>query len=162
MTYYNLVYRMGEERFAERLLQSGVTGAILPDLPLDEASGWIKTGEEHNLSPVLLAAPTTREERLSEIAAKSKGFVYAVGLLGVTGEREELSSSASVLAGAIKRHTDTPVLVGVGISTPEQAKEVCRVADGVVVGSALVRRILENKSRKEIGEFVGGIREALD
>jgi tryptophan synthase alpha chain len=162
MTYYNLVYRMGEERFAEQLLKSGVTGAILPDLPLDEADNWIKVGESSGLATVLLAAPTTRDQRLLDIVAKSRGFVYAVGLLGVTGEREELSESATVLASRLKSHTDKPVLVGVGISNPAQAKAVCQTADGVVVGSALVRRILESENLLAITEFVKGLRESLD
>jgi len=162
MTYYNLVYRMGEERFTEQLLQSGVTGAILPDLPLDEAGQWIEVSKKSDVSSVLLAAPTTRDERLSEIAEKSRGFIYAVGLLGVTGERDELSDSATLLASRLKSRTEKPVLIGVGISNPATAKKACRAADGVVVGSALVRRLLEEKDMTEIAAFVKSLRSALD
>ncbi|HTX01294.1 MAG TPA: tryptophan synthase subunit alpha, partial [Acidimicrobiales bacterium] len=108
------------------------------------------------------AAPTTPDDRLGRIAAASRGFLYAVGLLGVTGERAELAESAMVLAARCKAVTDLPVLVGVGISTPEQAVKVCSVADGVVVGSALVRRVLEGATPEQAGDLVAELRSALD
>jgi len=115
---------------------------------------------------VLLAAPTAPDQRLERIVGRSRGFVYAVGLLGVTGERSSLADSAVVIARRLKAVTDLPVLVGVGISTPEQAVEVCEVADGVVVGSALVRRVLESgadeASADVVAEVVGSFRTALD
>ena len=119
-----------------------MAAAILPDLP---ARGGRGSGAPRRtpagVETVLLAAPTTPDERLERICARSRGFVYGVGLLGITGERDALAASAAVIAGRLKAVTDLPVLVGVGISTPAQAVEVCEVADGVVVGSAVVRRV---------------------
>lgn len=162
MTYYNLVFHAGHERFARSLEAAGVAGAILPDLPLEEVGPWAAAADAAGIETVLLAAPTAPDERLVPICDRARGFVYGVGLLGVTGERSELAASAVVIAERLKQCTDKPVLVGVGVSTPEQAVEVCRVADGVVVGSALVRRLLEGAGPSEAGELVGGFRRALD
>jgi tryptophan synthase alpha chain len=162
MTYVNLVYRFGWERFARTLVASGGCAAILPDLPLEEVGQWAEAADGAGVETVMLAAPTSPDERLERIVARSRGFVYAVGLLGITGERDELASSALVIAARLKQLTDLPVLVGVGISTPEQAVQVCEVADGVVVGSAVVRRALETDSPEAVAELVGTFRAALD
>lgn len=162
MTYVNLVYRFGWERFARTLVESGVSATILPDLPLEEAGEWSAAADAAGVETVMLAAPTTPDERLVRIVERSRGFVYAVGLLGITGEREQLAASATVIAGRLKQVTDLPVLVGVGVSTPEQAVEVSQVADGVVVGSAIVRRSLESGSPDAVADLVGSFREALD
>ncbi|MEZ5383065.1 MAG: tryptophan synthase subunit alpha [Microthrixaceae bacterium] len=162
MTYYNLVFRPGVTRFAGELAQAGIAGAILPDLPLDEAGPWTEAADAAGVETVLLAAPTTPDERLERIAERSRGFLYAVGLLGITGERAELAASAKEIARRAKAVTDLPVLVGVGVSTPAQAVEVCEVADGVVVGSAVVRRVLEGGSPEQVADLVGQFREALD
>lgn len=162
MTYYNLVYRFGLDRFGAELAAAGVSGAIVPDLPLDEAGPWIDAAERAGVEPVLLAAPTSPDDRLAAICERSRGFVYGVGLLGVTGEREALAATAKEVASRLKATTDTPVLVGVGVSTPEQAVEVCEVADGVVIGSAIVRRLLEGASPEEVAALVGDFRSALD
>ncbi len=162
MTYYNLVARGGHVRTAHQLADAGVAGAILPDLPLDEATDWLATAASAGVDAVLLAAPTTPDDRLDAICEASRGFLYAVGLLGVTGERDRLAGSATRLAARCTARTDLPVLVGVGISSADQAREVCRVADGVVIGSALVRRILGGAGPDEAAEFVAGVRRALD
>lgn len=162
MTYVNLVYRFGWERFASTLASSGVSAAILPDLPLEEVGEWATAADEAGVETVMLAAPTTPDGRLERIVARSRGFVYAVGLLGITGERDALAASATVIARRLKAVTDLPVLVGVGISTPAQAVEVCQVADGVVVGSAVVRRALETGSPEAVADLVGSFRTALD
>ena len=112
--------------------------------------------------PAASHAPTAPDERLERIVVRARGFVYAVGLMGVTGERAALADSATVIASRLKAITDVPVLVGVGISSPEQAVEVCEVADGVVVGTALVRRVLETRSPEAAGELIGSFRDALD
>ncbi|MCY3807743.1 MAG: tryptophan synthase subunit alpha [bacterium] len=162
MTYYNIAHHMGHERFARSLATSGISGAILADLPLEESGPWTAAADEAGVETVLLAAPTASGERLEAICARARGFVYAIGLLGVTGERAALASSALVIAGRLKEVTDLPVLVGVGVSTPAQAAEATTVADGVVVGSAVVRRLLEGEGPDGVGSFVADLRRALD
>lgn len=161
MTYYNIAFRAGHRRFAESLLEAGVTGAILPDLPLEEAGEWAAVADEVGIETILLAAPTAPDERLPRICERARGFVYGVGLVGITGEREELASSAIEMARRLKAVTDKPVLIGVGISNPEQAAAACEVADGVVVGSAIVRRMIES-GPAGVGELVAEFRSALD
>jgi tryptophan synthase alpha chain len=162
MTYYNIAYHMGHERFAAELAGAGVSAAILPDLPYEEVGPWATAADAAGVETVLLAAPTAPDDRLPMICKRARGFVYAVGLLGVTGERDALASSATEIARRLTAVTDTPVLVGVGISDAAQAIEVCEVADGVVVGSALVRRLLAGEGPAGAATFIGGIRAALD
>ena len=162
MTYYNLVYRGGHRRMAASLAGAGVAGAILPDLPLDEAGDWTAAADQAGVETVMLAAPTTTDERLAAITARCGGFVYGVGLMGVTGERAALAASASVMARRLKAATDKPVLIGVGISNPDQAVEASAVADGVVVGSALVRRLLDGTGPDGAAALVASFRSALD
>jgi len=162
MTYANLVFRFGWERFARRCAEVGVAGAILPDIPLEELGPWAEAADAAGVETVLLAAPTSPDDRLARICRRSRGFVYAVGLLGITGERDALAESATVIAKRLKDTTDLPVLVGVGIGTPEQAVEVCEVADGVIVGSAIVRRMLEQGTADAVAELVGAFRDTLD
>ncbi len=161
MCYYNTVFRAGHERFATQVRDAGVSGVIVPDLPLEESSDWCKAADDAGLATVMLAAPTAPDDRLPRIAARSRGFVYAVGLLGVTGERESLASSAVTIAARVKRATDLPVLVGVGVSDAAQAVEACTVADGVIQGAAIMRRLLDD-GVDEVGRFVGEVRAALD
>ena len=162
MTYGNIAYRMGYQRFASSLTQSGVSGCILPDIPLEEVAPWTTAADAAGVETVLLAAPTSPDERLVRIAQRSRGFVYAVGLLGITGVRDQLADSAKVIAKRLKEVTDLPVLVGVGVGTPEQAVEVCEVADGVVVGSAMVQRMLDGGGPEGVSELIGEFRSALD
>ncbi len=162
MTYYNLFSRTGHRRMASLLVEAGVSGVILPDLPVDEVGEWKAEAERAGLATVLLAAPTTPDRRLRLIAANASGFLYAVGLMGVTGERESLAASAIEIAARCKHVTELPVLVGVGISTPEQAVSVCRVADGAVVGSAVVRRMLDEKGPDWVADLVRSFRAGLD
>jgi tryptophan synthase alpha chain len=162
MTYYNTVHRYGHERFAASLAAAGVAGAIVPDLPLEEVGDWADAADAAGVETVLLAAPTGSDERLARICDRSRGWVYGVGLLGVTGERAELARSALEIARRLKALTDKPVLVGVGVSTPDQAAEVARVADGVIVGSALVRRLLDGGGPEGAGAFVAELRAGLD
>jgi tryptophan synthase alpha chain len=162
MTAYNLVFRAGHERFARTLVANGVHGAVLPDLPVDELGGWAEVAAREGVETILLAAPTTPDDRLALICERSHGWVYGVGVLGVTGERDSLASSAAVIAKRLKTHTDKPVLVGIGVSTPEQAVEVCEEADGVIVGSALVRRLLDGAGPDGAAGFVAELRAGLD
>jgi tryptophan synthase alpha chain len=162
MTYYNIAFHMGHERFAHSLVDAGVAAAILPDLPLEEVDPWAAAADAAGVETVLLAAPTAPDERLPRICARARGFVYAVGLLGVTGERDALAETAVVMAKRLKAVTDVPVLVGVGVSNVDQARAVCEEADGVVVGSALVRRLLEGAGPDGAAAFVAELREGLD
>ena len=162
MTAYNIAFRAGHERFARTLASNGVAGAILPDLPVDEVAGWAADADAAGVDTILLAAPTTPDERLERICARSRGWVYGVGSLGVTGERASLAETASSIAKRLKAHTDLPVLIGIGVSNAQQAREVCRDADGVIVGSALVRRILEGCGPEGAAEFVGELRAGID
>jgi tryptophan synthase alpha chain len=162
MTYYNLAFRMGHERFAASLVAAGVSAAILPDLPLEEVGPWATAADAAGIETVLLAAPTAPDDRLPRVVARARGFVYAVGLLGVTGERDALASSALIIARRLKAITDKPVLVGVGVSNAQQAVEVCSIADGVVIGSALMRRVLEGEGPEGAGSFIAEVRAALD
>ena len=162
MTYYNLVARFGDIRCAEHLRACGVDGAIIPDLPLDELDGWGDAADAAGVETVLLAAPTTPDDRLARICDRSRGFVYGVSLMGVTGERDELAVHAAEMGRRCKATTDKPVLLGVGISTPEQAAQAAATADGVIVGSALVRRLLGGGGPEEAASFVRLLRTALD
>jgi tryptophan synthase alpha chain len=162
MTYYNLCYHAGHERFASWLVDAGVSGAILADLPLEELAPWAEVADRTGVATVLLAAPTGDDERLRRVCERSRGFVYSVSLLGVTGERASLATTALGIAGRLKALTDRPVLAGVGISNAEQAVEACQVADGVVMGSALLRRRLDGASVEEVAGVVAGVRAALD
>jgi tryptophan synthase alpha chain len=162
MTYYNLAFHMGHERFASSLAEAGVAAAILPDLPLEEVGPWAAAADAAGVETVLLAAPTAPDDRLPQVVARARGFVYAVGLLGVTGERDALAASSLVIARRLKAVTDKPVLVGVGVSTAQQAVEVSQVADGVVIGSALMRRVLEGEGPTGAAAFVAEVRAALD
>jgi tryptophan synthase alpha chain len=161
MCYYNTVFRAGHERFARMLTSAGVSGAIVPDLPLEESAEWCVAADAADVATVMLTAPTAPDDRLPRIAARSRGFVYAVGLLGVTGERETLSASATAIAGRVKRVTDLPVLVGVGISDAQQAGQACAVADGVIQGASVMRRLLD-EGVESVGNYVAQVREAID
>ena len=161
MCYFNTVHAMGLERFAGALAQAGVSGAIIPDLPLEEVGEWAGQADARGIETILLAAPTAPDERLPRIVERCRGFVYAVGLLGVTGERAELSSTATNIAQRLKKVTDLPVLVGVGVSNAEQAREAVRVADGVIQGASVVRRLMES-GPEEVGRYVDEVRRAID
>jgi tryptophan synthase alpha chain len=140
MTYANPVWHAGHASFLGACVDAGV---IMPDLPVDEAADWLTACGEASVSPVFLAAPDTPDTRLRAIADASRGFVYCVATYGVTGARDRLSETATNLVRRLRPATDLPLLLGVGISEPGQAAQACAVADGVVVGSALVQPLLE-------------------
>ncbi|UAC02377.1 tryptophan synthase subunit alpha [Dactylosporangium vinaceum] len=155
-TYANLVIRAGAAEFCSRLRKAGFTALIVPDLPLEECA---EVAEHIDL--ILLASPATPDARLAEIARQSRHFVYAVTVMGTTGERTELAASAATLAARLKQRTDLPVLLGFGISTPEQAAEAASLADGAVVGAALMRRILDGAGPDEAADYVRALRTAM-
>jgi tryptophan synthase alpha chain len=162
MTYCNLVFRAGTKRFAAELAAAGVTGAIVPDLPLEESEEWEADAAAEGVETVLLAAPVTPAARLDLICRRSHGFVYGVNLMGVTGARANLALSSAVLAQRLKAVTTKPVLMGFGISGPDQAVEATRFSDGVVVASALMRAAIDGATPEQVGELVGAIRAAID
>jgi tryptophan synthase alpha chain len=150
MTYLNPVLAYGYDRFAVDAAAAGVSGFIVPDLPVDEADDWLEVCAANDEAPVLLAAPNAARERLVRIAAASRGFVYCVASLGVTGPRSELPGSARALVASLRALTDTPLLVGVGISSPAQAAEAASFADGAIVGTALVETLLAGDPRETL------------
>jgi tryptophan synthase alpha chain len=166
MTYANIVRRIGEDRFADELASRGVDGAIVADLPLEESGDWEAAAAAHNVAPILLAAPNASDERIAEVCRRSRGFVYGVSLLGVTGPRQSLSDLARQIGVRLKKYARIPVGIGIGISNPEQAQEAAAYGDGVIVGSALVDRILSAPSSveaiAEAADFVRSLRQALD
>ncbi|HVM21005.1 MAG TPA: tryptophan synthase subunit alpha [Egibacteraceae bacterium] len=143
MTYANLAWHFGGtdrfEQFAAAAAGAGLAGAILPDLPAQEGGGWAEVAGRHGLATVFLAAPTSTDERLAAVAAVSTGWVYATSTLGVTGERQSLSGMAQPLVRRLRAVTDKPIAVGIGVTTGDHAREVASFADGVIVGSAVVR-----------------------
>ncbi len=161
MLYYNTVYHYGHERFAARLVAAGVAGAIVPDLPFCESEPWRSAATDAGVETVLFGTPLTPDDDLVEICAAARGFVYGVGVLGVTGERASLADTATEVAGRLKAVTDTPVLVGIGVSNAEQAAEIAAVADGVIVGTAVVRRMLEGAGPDGVAAFVAELRDGL-
>jgi tryptophan synthase alpha chain len=162
MTYYNIVFRAGHKRMARSLAAAGVSGAILPDLALVVLGPWAVEADAAGIDTVLLVAPSTPPDRVARICTRARGFVYAVARMGVTGERVDLGSDVTKVVQRIRDCTDMPVCVGVGVSTPDQAARVCEVADGVVVGSALVRRLLQAEGPDGAAALIGSFRDAID
>jgi tryptophan synthase alpha chain len=150
MTCFNPILQFGPEAFAARAAEVGVDAILVSDLPPEESDEWLACAERAGLGTVFLVAPTTSPERLPNVASHSTAFVYAVSRPGTTGERADLPEDLGDLVAAIRRHTMRPVVVGFGISTPEQVRTVCAVADGAVVGSAVVRLIAQQADRAGI------------
>lgn len=162
MTYYNLIFHYGEERFVNDAAAAGLDGVILPDLPPEEAGVLIPAAKKAGLDTIFLLAPTSTEERIKLVCKVSQGFVYYVSLTGVTGARAGVQNSVAEALQKIKSVTDKPVAVGFGISTPDQASQMARWgADGVIVGSALVKVIEEYGSSPELVEKTAAFAEAL-
>ncbi|HET6357952.1 tryptophan synthase subunit alpha [Streptomyces sp. NBC_00879] len=143
MTYWNPIDRYGIERFTTELAEAGGAGCILPDLPVEESGVWREHAEKHGLATVFVVAPSSQDARLAKITAAGSGFVYAASLMGVTGTRESVGAQAQDLVRRTRATTELPVCVGLGVSNPEQAAEVASFADGVIVGSAFVKRLLD-------------------
>ncbi len=155
MTYYNPVLRYGLKRFVSDCGRSGVDGVIVPDLPPDEAEELIAASRGKNFSTIFLLSPTSTRERIKFVSGKSKGFIYYVSLTGITGARARLPEELISRVRIIKKYTKKPVCVGFGVSTPEQVREICRVADGVIVGSAMVKLIEKHAGKKDLLDAVG-------
>jgi tryptophan synthase alpha chain len=149
MTYWNPVDHYGVERFAADLASAGGAGLITPDLTPDSGAAWIAAADAHDLDKVFLVAPSSTDERIAMTAAASRGFVYATAVMGVTGTRTTTSDLAGPLVARTKAVTDLPVGVGLGVSNGDQAAEVAAYADGVIVGSAFVRCLLDHDEPEE-------------
>jgi tryptophan synthase alpha chain len=165
MTYFNPVFQYGLKNFAEDCHCHGVNGVIIPDLPPEEAGPWIKEAKPLKLDTIFLLAPTSSTERIKLASRMSTGFLYYVSITGVTGTRGKLPDELEQPIGQIKKYSQKPVAVGFGISTPEQVRETSRIADGVIVGSAIVKMIEENLKHPDlvtrVGSFVASLAEAL-
>ncbi len=159
-SYFNPLLRFGLAALAREAARAGVDGVLVTDLPPEEAGEWLPVARAAELDTVFLAAPTSPDERLSGIAAVSRGFVYAVSRTGVTGEKDAVSDAAAPLVERLRRLTREPVALGFGISTPAQVKAAGALADGVVVGSALVRA-LEEAPRADLAEKVRWLKSEL-
>ena len=167
MTYWNLILHYGPDAFARDLAEAGGAGMITPDLIPDEAGPWIDATDATGLDRVFLVAPSSTDQRLATVTSQCRGFVYAASHMGVTGARASLGDAAAVIVNRTKAVTDKPVCVGLGVSTREQAAEVAAFADGVIVGSALVRCLTEAddlaggvaRLREVVGELAAGVRE---
>ena len=167
MISYSLVFRYGPEAFFKRAVQSGFDGAIIPDLPVQECGDISKVAADQGLCLIQLITPTTPMDRAETIVNSTTGFIYYVSVTGITGERTQLPASLGDRIQSIRSLTDLPVCVGFGISQPDQVQELREIADGVIVGSAIVRRMEENKELSqaeqiaEVGEFVATLKKPL-
>jgi tryptophan synthase alpha chain len=155
-SYLNPVLRMGMDRFCKVARAAGVDGALITDLPVEEAAEYLRVMRAYDLSPIFLAAPTSPDDRLQRIADASRGFIYAISRTGVTGQRQQLAGDARKLVRRLRRFTKLPIALGFGISTAEQFTEMGAFADAVVVGSAIVETVERNSGREAIAvrEFV--------
>ncbi len=159
MTYWNPVERYGVDRFAGDLAAAGGAGVITPDLVPEEAGPWLEATERAGLDPVFLVAPSSTDARIADIAAVTRGFVYAASTMGVTGARDAVADTAAALVARVRAVTGLPVAVGLGVSTGRQAAEVAGYADGVIVGSAFVRRLLDGGDPAPLAaELAAGVR----
>jgi len=143
MTYWNPIDRYGTAAFARDLASAGGSGMITPDLPPEEAAGWLHVAATMGLDPIFLVAPSSSERRIALITSVCRGFVYAASVMGITGARASVSDAAASLVARVRNHTSLPVAVGLGVGTGAQAGQVASFADGVIVGSALVKRLLD-------------------
>ena len=159
MTYYNPIFKYGEERFVRDATAAGVDGIIVPDLPPDEAGNLMKYSRKSGLDTIFLLAPTSTEDRIQKVARASKGFIYYVPMTGITGSKLSLDASFESHIARIRKVSDKPVAVGFGISTPEEAAVLSRFADGVIVGSAIVKRVQAPDS--ELKNYLLSLRNAI-
>lgn len=162
MTYINPVYTYGVSRFMQKCITCGITGIIIPDLPFEEKEEVLPACTEHGITLISMIAPTSHE-RISKIAAQAEGFVYCVSSLGVTGVRSEITTNIGEMIALVKKATDTPCAIGFGISTPGQAAEMSKSADGVIVGSAIVKLIAQygTESVKPVSDYIKSMKQAI-
>lgn len=165
MLAYNLVYQYGEEKFYAACAKFGVAGVIVPDLPPEESlvtsNQSLVTSNQLLVANIFLVSPTSTEERIKLAAERSTGFIYLISVAGITGKRQTLSSDLAELVAKVRKYSQLPIAIGFGISTPAQAAEAARLADGVIVGSAIVDLIGQGKI-PAVSKFVASLRKALD
>ena len=159
MTYANVVFSYGSEKFFAKCSEVGIDGIILPDIPFEERNEFLDISEKYNIA---LIAPTS-DDRIAMIAKEARGFLYIVSSLGVTGTRSEITTDLSSIVKIVRKNTDVPCAIGFGISTPEQAKEMSQIADGVIVGSAIIKLLKQYKTKAPtyIGAYVKEMKEAM-
>ncbi len=161
MTYFNIFHHYGLERSIGKLTESGIEGAIVPDLSLEESGPWREISNSYDLANIFLVAPSTNTERAKLLAQASEGFCYASARMAVTGKSSDEGDAAQVVAG-IRAGSDIPTYVGIGITTPKQAKDASKIGDGVIVGSALVQLLIDGAGPGKIEEFITSFRLAID
>ena len=162
MGYFNPILSFGIEAFSQAAAKAGVSGLIIPDLPPEEGTELELTTQRLNLDLIYLIAPTSTEDRISLVSARSRGFIYLVSLTGVTGARQTLPPELDDFVSRVRAKARQPLCVGFGISSPEQAKRVAQVADGVIVGSRLIQLIDEDTTFATLQSFIQCLRRALD
>lgn len=162
MTYLNVLFKYGYDRFLQKAKDAGISGVIIPDLPYEEKDEVQSVAEHYGIDVISLIAPTS-EDRIKMIAKDARGFVYTVSSLGVTGTREEIKTDLESITKAIREVTDTPVAIGFGINTPEQAKKYSHIADGIIVGSAIVKIVAEygQNAPEKVYEYVKSMKDAI-
>ena len=162
MTYLNVLFKYGYDKFLQKAKDSGICGVIIPDLPYEEKDELQSVAKKYGIEVVSLVAPTS-EDRIKMIAADAEGFIYTVSSMGVTGVRSEIKTDLESITKAIKEVTDVPVAIGFGINTPEQARKYSHIADGVIVGSAIVKLVAEHKTDapKYVYEYVKSMTAAI-
>ena len=159
-SYLNPLLQFGLDKFCQAAANAGVDGALVTDLPIEEAADYLRAMKAHKLAPVFLAAPTSTDERLKSVAKHSKGFVYAISRTGITGTRQEVAGDAQSLVARLRQFTQLPVAVGFGVSNADQFAEVGQFADAVVIGSAIVQLIEQNSGHEAaaVSQFLKGLR----
>ena len=162
MTYANVVYSYGADRFLANCAEAGVDGLILPDLPFEEKEEFLPTCRKYGVDLISMIAPTS-EDRVAMIAREAEGFLYLVSSLGVTGERSEINTDLAAIVRTVRENTKIPCAVGFGISTPEQARAMAALSDGAIVGSAIVRIVEEygKEAPERVGRYVGAMKQAI-
>jgi len=162
MTYFNPVFSYGLAEFCQECAQAGVDGLIIPDLPPDEGAGLELACRKNGIDLIYLLAPTSTRERIKMVAEHSRGFIYLVSVTGVTGARTSLSANLEEFITRVRRVASQPLCVGFGISTPEQARQVARLADGVIIGSKIIQLMEADKDFTDLTNFTRELRHALD
>jgi len=161
MTYYNPVLKFGLEQFCSKCAEVGIDGLIIPDLPPEEGQELERSTKRHGLDLIYLLSPASTEERIKLVTSRSSGFIYLVSLTGVTGPRDKLPEELESFVARVKARTEKPLCVGFGVSTPEQARRIAKIADGVIVGSRIIQLLDEDKSLGNACSFIKCLREAL-